>query len=321
MRINFELLDIRAFLAVYDIRNFHLAAEAVGLSQSALSRRIQALEASLGAPLLERSRRGVSPTTIGRELEPLLRRVISELESSILASEDMGPKQHGRITIASIPTAAIDFLPGAIDEFNQIYPNIRFRILDLSSNEGLEAVVSGEAEFGINILGSMHPDILLTQLMIDPFVLVCRRDHQLAKRATVSWTEAAEHRLIGVSRESGNRVVLDNALAQSSIRIRWAYEVNHVSTAMGLTDRGLGASILPLLAAPLRSNQKITVVPVIEPKITRSIGLLQRRGANLSTAARAFRDRLISRWKDSKEPALPLDPGRTSRPTVSIELF
>ena len=119
MRINFELLDIRAFLAIYDIRNFRLAAEAVGLSQPALSRRIQALEASLGAPLLERSRRGVSPTTIGRELEPLLRRVISDLESSILASGDMGPKQHGRITIASIPTAAIDFLPRVIQEFNQ----------------------------------------------------------------------------------------------------------------------------------------------------------------------------------------------------------
>jgi len=130
----------------------------------------------------------------------------------------------------------------------------------------------------------------------------------------VSWTEAAEHRLIGVSRESGNRVVLDNALAQSSIRIRWAYEVNHVSTAMGLTDRGLGASILPLLAAPLRSNQKITAVPVIEPKITRSIGLLQRRGANLSTAARAFRDRLISKWKESKEPALPLRSGENFAP-------
>ena len=82
--------------------------------------------------------------------------------------DDMGPKQHGRITIASIPTAAIDFLPRVIQEFNQLYPNIRFRILDLSSNEGLEAVVSGEAEFGINILGSMHPDILLTPLMIDP---------------------------------------------------------------------------------------------------------------------------------------------------------
>jgi DNA-binding transcriptional LysR family regulator len=262
------------------------------------------LEATLGAPLLERSRRGVSPTTIGREIEPLLRRVISDLESSILASGEMGPKQHGRITIASIPTAAIDFLPAVIDDFNRTYPNIRFRILDLSSNEGLDCVVSGEAEFGINILGAAHADILLTPLMIDPFVLVCRRDHELTKAPPVSWNDVTEHRLIGVSRESGNRVVLENALAQNSIQIRWAYEVNHVSTALGLTERGLGASILPRLAAPLKTNQNVTVVPISQPTITRTIGLLQRRGAHLSTAARTFRDQLISR--------LPRDPMASS---------
>jgi len=294
MRINFELLDVRAFLAIYDLRNFRLAGEAIGLSQPALSRRIQALEATLGAPLLERSRRGVSPTTVGREIEPLLRRVIRDLESSILASSEMGPKQHGRITIASIPTAAIDFLPAVIDDFNRKYPNIRFRILDLSSNEGLEAVASGEAEFGINILGSAHADILLTPLMTDPFVLVCRRDHELTRHPTVSWHDLSEHRLIGVSRESGNRVVLENALAQNSIQITWAYEVNHVSTALGLTERGLGASILPQLAAPAKTNN-VTVVPITLPTITRTIGLLQRRGAQLSTAARTFRDQLVSK--------------------------
>ena len=51
-------------------------------------------------------------------------------------------------------------------------------------------------------------------------------------------------------------------------------------------------------AAPLKSNQNITAVPIIEPKITRTIGLLQRRGAHLSTAARVFRDRLISKWPE-----------------------
>ena len=130
--------------------------------------------------------------------------------------------------------------------------------------------------------------------MIDPFVLVCRRDHELTKCPTVSWHELSEHRLIGVSRESGNRVVLENALAQNSIQITWAYEVNHVSTALGLTERGLGASILPQLAAPAKTNN-VTVVPITLPTITRTIGLLQRRGAQLSTAARTFRDQLVSK--------------------------
>jgi DNA-binding transcriptional LysR family regulator len=63
MRINFELNDLRAFLAVLDLEGFHRAAEHLGMSQPALSRRIQALEQMVGAPLLERTTRRVAPTT------------------------------------------------------------------------------------------------------------------------------------------------------------------------------------------------------------------------------------------------------------------
>ena len=85
MRINFELLDLRAFLVVLDLGGFHKAAEALNLSQPALSRRIQSLEAAVGAPLLERTTRRVAATSIGRSLEPLARRLIDELEESVEA--------------------------------------------------------------------------------------------------------------------------------------------------------------------------------------------------------------------------------------------
>jgi DNA-binding transcriptional LysR family regulator len=70
MNINFELLDLRAFLAVLDLGGFHKAAAALNLSQPALSRRIQALETAVGAPLLERTTRRVAATAIGRSVEP-----------------------------------------------------------------------------------------------------------------------------------------------------------------------------------------------------------------------------------------------------------
>lgn len=299
MRINFEILDLRAFLAVYDLRNFHQAAEAIGLSQPALSRRIQALEATLGAALLERSKRSVTPTAIGRTIEPQLRRIIFDIENSVLSSEDLAVRQHGRITIASIPTAAISFLPKLIQEFNTRYPNIRFRILDLSSNEGLECIARGEVDFGINILGQTHPDLINTPIMDDPFIFFCRGDHPLAKRRTVTWSELTEQRLIGVSRESGNRVVLDNALAQNRIDVKWFYEVNHVSTAVGLTEAGLGATVLPKLALPLTRHPDLVALRIEEPTISRTLGLLERRGGHLQAAARRFKEDLMTLWAKS----------------------
>src|SRR4029453_18361991 len=98
MSINFEMLDLRALLAVSELRSFHCAAESLGLSQPALSRRIRALEASLGMPLLERSTRRVAPTAVAKQLEPTMRRLLEELESSILSLTELGSKLQGRLS-------------------------------------------------------------------------------------------------------------------------------------------------------------------------------------------------------------------------------
>jgi len=296
MRINLEILDMRAFIAASELRSFHGAAEALGLSQPALSRRIRGLEESLGTALLERSTRRVAPTAVGRQLEPIMRRLIEELETAVLSLSEVGPKQHGRVTIASIPTAAVYFLPQVIHDFNKQLPNIRFRIFDLSSNEGLESIARGEVEFGINILGATHPDLTVTSLLQDPFMLVCRRDDPLARRRKVSWQEIQGRRLIGVSRESGNRIVLDNALAQANIQIGWFYEVNHLSTAYGLMETGLGAAVLPRLATPPNEHPIIVAKPIVDPIVSRTIGVLERRSGKLSPAAQRFRDQLFSKW-------------------------
>ena len=299
MRINFDLLDMRAFLAVSELRSFHGAAGVLGLSQPALSRRIRGLEQAIGTVLLERSTRRVTPTAVGRQLEPIMRRLLEEMDTSLLSLSEVGPRQHGRIAIASIPTAAVYFLPRVIDEFNKQYPNIRFRIFDLSSNEGLESIARGEVEFGINILGATHADLTVTPLLEDPFVLVCRRDDPLAQRRKVTWRQIQNRRLIGVSRESGNRIVLDNALARAKIQIGWFYEVNHLSTAFGLMETGIGAAVLPRLATPPAGHPIIVARPIVDPIVSRAIGILERRSANLSPAALRFRDQLFSKWSDN----------------------
>src|SRR5277367_5153320 len=140
MSINFDLLDLRAFLAVFDFGSFHKAADLLNLSQPALSRRVQALEARLGTPLLERSTRHVAPTAAGRKLEPIARRLLDELDSSMQSISNIGERQSGQITIASIPTAAVYFLPRVIQKFNALYPLVRLRILDRSPQEGLDSV-------------------------------------------------------------------------------------------------------------------------------------------------------------------------------------
>lgn len=298
MRINFELLDVRAFLAVLDLGGFHKAAQALHISQPALSRRIQSLENAVGASLLERTTRRVAVTAVGRSFEPLARRLLNEFESSLMSLTGVGDKQSGEVTLACVPTAAFYFLPRAIERFNAQFPSIRFRILDLSANEGVESVARGETEFGINFTGSSHPELRFTPLVDDPFVLACRNDHPLAKRRKLSWKDLEGQQLIGVSRHSGNRQLLDAALLKAKVGLNFFYEVNHLTTSLGLVERGLGLSVLPKLATPPGDHPIIVSKQIGDPEIKRTIGIIERRAGRLSPAAQRFRDMLAESWKN-----------------------
>ncbi|MER8370541.1 MAG: LysR family transcriptional regulator [Mesorhizobium sp.] len=296
MSINCEILDLRAFLSVVELESFHGAADALHLSQPALSRRIQKLEQVIGSPLLERTTRRVSATALGTELVPLVRRMLEEFDGSLFAVRDVGPNRGGLVTIACLPTAAFYFLPTVIRQFNEEYPNIRFRILDLPATDGLQAVARGEVEFGINIMGTSDPDLTFERLAEDPFVLAARKDHLLAAKPWVEWAELEPYHLITVHRSSGNRTLLDAALAKSNIKLRWFYEVTHLSTSLGLVEAGLGISVLPRMATPQEDHPFLITRPIRNPEISRTIGVVRRRGGTLSPAAERFLKMLIDVW-------------------------
>ncbi|MFF7861302.1 LysR family transcriptional regulator [Pseudomonas monteilii] len=294
--MEYELQDIRSFVKIAELGSFHEAAEALHLSQPALSRRIKKLEEGLGTALLERTTRRVGLTSVGRDFLPKARRLLDDFEDSILSIRELAERQTGQVTLACIPTAAFYFLPSVIRDYNERYPKIRIRLLDLSANDGLEAVLRGEADFGINMMSGQHPDIEFVSLVQEHFVLACRRDHALANRKAVTWTELAEHRLIGVGRLSGNRMLLDHALSGLNLRPKWFYEVQHLSTSLGMVEAGLGVSAMPSLAMPSADHPTLVSVPLIEPQVTRTLGLVYRRGASLSPAAEKFVSILLEQW-------------------------
>ena len=228
-----EFKDLIIFVKVAETGNFHEAAEATFLSQPALSRRMQKLENVLGAALFERTTRKTKLTTVGRNFLPKARHMLEEFELSVLGIQDMANQQKGTITIACIPTAAFYFLPSVIKPFNERYPGIRIRILDESANQGLESVIQGDADFGINMAIAQHSEVSFTPLIDDPFVVCMRQDHPLSVLEEVSWKDLENYKLISVSRTSGNRLLLDKpngsinllsgqwAIGQRTVGVHW----------------------------------------------------------------------------------------------------
>jgi DNA-binding transcriptional LysR family regulator len=283
--MNFDINDLIAFRAVAELGNFRKAAESIHISQPAFSRRIEKLENALGAQLLERTTRKVNLTSVGREFDKQLRQILDALDATLLNIRGVAASRMGEVTIACVPSAVNYFVSSVVKEFHQRYPKIRVRIIDDSANHVLIAVAQGEADFGLNFTGSQENDIEFTAIFEEKFVAACHKDHPLAKQKSVRWRDLSDHDYISVSKLSGNRVLLDQALAGLEKQPQSLYETQHGTTTIGLVEAGLGVAAVPAMAMPKKGHPLLVSVPLIEPVVTRKMGLIKRRSSQLTPAA------------------------------------
>lgn len=283
--MNFDINDLIAFRAVAELGNFRKAAESIHISQPAFSRRIEKLENALGAQLLERTTRKVNLTSVGREFDKQLRQILDALDATLLNIRGVAASRMGEVTIACVPSAVNYFVSSVVKEFHQRYPKIRVRIIDDSANHVLIAVAQGEADFGLNFTGSQENDIEFTAIFEEKFVAACHKDHPLAKQKSVRWRDLSDHDYISVSKLSGNRVLLDQALAGLAKQPQSLYETQHGTTTIGLVEAGLGVAAVPAMAMPKKGHPLLVSVPLIEPVVTRKMGLIKRRSSQLTPAA------------------------------------
>ena len=129
-----------------------------------------------------------------------------------------------------------------------------------------------------------------------PFVLAMPREHALAARKTLAWPDLMGERLIAVARSSGNRQLLDDALAKAGINPPYRFEVSHIATLLGMVEAGLGLAAVPRLALS-PTHPTLVGVALRKPTVSRVLGLATRRGAALRAPAKMFHDYLRAALK------------------------
>jgi len=290
-RISFDLQQLQAFVAVAERGSFRAAAEELHLSSPALSRRIERLETILGAKLFHRTTRMVKLTPLGRTFLERARTALDDLEAAMLGISDIAGRRIGRVTVACVPSAALHFLPSVVGSFSEKFPKIRIRLMDEAAGQVVASVLAGECDFGIAFMSSQVPGIDFLPIHEDEFVLAMPRGHAMAKRRSLSWGELADEKLIAVARSSGNRQLLDNALARAGRNPSYRFEVSHIATLLGMVEAGLGMAAVPRLALPV-NHPTLVGVSLRDPSIARQIGLTTLRGSTLSAPSQIFYEHL-----------------------------
>ena len=296
MRINFDFNDLEAFLAVMETSSFHLAAERLNLSQSAITRRIQKLEEGLGSVLFERTTRAVKPTLAAKRLQARAEAMLDGARETALAMRDesvaFAHQRAALVTIATIQTVVSSLLSPAIRALREKDMSLRVRLLDHAANAVAEAVAQGEADFGVCSIGSLEPNTQFEPLFDDLIMLSLPGGHRLARLDQVTWSDLEREPLILPARGTGNRLLIDEAMARGRLTAQWTYEVGRSTTAMELVHEGIGVALLPRSAMLSAQGRSLAFKNIGEPLVARPVGLLTRTGVSDNAAVNAFKQAL-----------------------------
>ena len=298
MRINFDFLDLEAFLAVKETGSFHGAAGRLYTSQSSVTRRIKKLEDALGTPLFERTTRDVRPTLAGKRLQLRAEAILQDARETALAMRDESAayayQRAQTVTLATVPTVIGGLVAPAIQAFRAAGQTARIRLLDLAANEVAEAVAGGEADFGICSLPMLEPVTDFHVLFQEPIGIALPSGHRLASSRKLQWADLADEPLILPARGTGNRLLIDEALASTGAQVTWTYEVGRSSTALACVANGIGIAPLPKSALVNIATDGVIWKDVDGPVISRPIGLLTRIGQTDPQASQALRAAIIT---------------------------
>jgi DNA-binding transcriptional LysR family regulator len=277
-----EIAQVEAFLAVGTFGGFRRAAEALHVTQPAVSARIRALEQSLGVPLFDRGQ-GVALSAAGRAFKPHAEQLLQTVALARQAVHDLRPASAGALRIAAALSICTYLLPDVLKRYHAVHPEVTITVRSGHSKEVLEMVLGDEADVGL-ARSLHHPEIETLSLRDDPLVLVGVPSAWPLKTRRARLDEIASLRLILFDRGSSDWTLSHGLFRAAGLVPNVVMEVETIETAKRMVERGVGYAFLPLLAIAreVRAGKLIAVDIVDAPPLSRSLDLIHARRRPLS---------------------------------------
>ncbi|NRF65739.1 LysR family transcriptional regulator [Aquincola sp. S2] len=292
MPINLSTRELRAFVSLADERSFTRAASLNHLSQPAFSALIRGMEQSLGARLFDRTTRSVELTAEGRVFIDAARRLLQDAEAAWDDVREHAARRRGRVAIAVLPSLAAGWLPPLLAGFHQQFPGIELDVADVLSDDCIERLRAGRADFALASTRAEAPELRTEDFCRDRFHVVCRRDHPLAKRrGALALADLAPHPIVQLARSSSVRQYLEAAIYPT--RLRTMLELDQLSTVAGMVRAGLGLTVVPSLTLFHFDHADLVARPLDAPGLERQVFVVRRADRGLSTAAQALYEVLL----------------------------
>ncbi len=295
-----HLKTLKVFCDVARRRSFSQAADENGISQPSASQMVHQLEDHLGVKLIDRSKRPFVLTPEGAVYYEGCRGVVEKY----LALEDKVRTLHeevaGRVRVASIYSIGLHHMNRYIQDFLTNYPKANVRLEYLHPHRVLESVERDTADFGLVSYARSTRTIEAVMWREEPLVLACSPDHPLASEPEVGLEQLCGQRMISFDRDLTIRREIDRELHQRDVEVEVVMEFDNIETIKRAIEINAGIGLLPAPTV-LREAEAGTLrsIPLNDERLVRPIGIVFRRGKELSSTAVRFLDML----KEQDAPA------------------
>jgi DNA-binding transcriptional LysR family regulator len=246
--MHFDLTDLKLFLHTLESGNITAGAAKSHLSLASASARIRGLETSLGIALLERGRRGVSPTPAGKALAQHARQILQQVERMQADLGEYVQGFKGQIRLLCNTSALSEHLPELLAEFLVSNPNIDISLEEHPSLRIIHAVRQGTADVGIISDAVDASDLQTRPFRHDPLFLIMPLDHPLAVFESVSFSQTLEHEFVGLGINSAMAIYLEEQALHAGRRIKIRVSAESYDAIMRMVLRGAGLGIVPQAA-------------------------------------------------------------------------
>ena len=285
MRI--DLTDLRLFCDVVAAGSITAGALQSALALAAASTRIRNMEAALGAPLLIRSRLGVTPTPAGRMLLKHARTMLSQAAALREDLSAFAGGLSGEVRLLANTNALTEFLPEALATFLAAHPQISIDLEERLSDEIVGLIAEGVGDVGI-VAGTVDVGRLQTYpFRSDRFVVVAAPDHLLASRATVAFAQVLDFDVVGLERSASLQRFLTAKAAREGRPLKARIQLRSFDAVCRLVAAGVGIGVVPQTTARRAAQtMALAIIDLTDDWALRELTIVVRAGETLRPYAR-----------------------------------
>jgi len=272
------LNQITAFIETARRQSVSRAAEALFISQPALTARLKGLESDLGAELFVRGPRGMRLTDAGNAFLPYAVRALETLTDGRMQVNALERGGAGRLAIGAAPAVSTYVLPALLKRFSEGYPRVSVSVRTGHSEEILDLVLREQVTLGL-VRALQHPEIMSTPLYEDRLILVVEPSHPFAGESRIRMKDLAEEQLIQFDRTSSYHDLTSALFVTAGVSPAARMELDNIDAAKKMVEQGFGVALLPQtsVADELEAGTLAEVEVVDAAPVRRKIVAITRR--------------------------------------------